>query len=238
MRTRSSRSSHERRRPTGPAVFTGELGLPGSTLRDCSRRDNTRYHPSFFSPAIHPFFLLGNLGGRARHSTRSLSGVYSRSMMLLLGKFGAPPGMLIYNGRRATDAPASTRSPSLACRLCTRQHPHQPHVRGWASAQIADSGSRGGARMQCCFRGFSAVPTPQDSGPPLHVCMLTDVRSNRALGCPSRVSFVCHRMRLRRGVMRKPLRVLAHSLLLLIIPRITPYTVSLSQQIIDRDLHC
>ena len=37
--------------------------------------------------------------------------------------------------------------------------------------------------------------------------------------------------------MRKPLRVLAHSLLLLIIPRITPYTVSLSQQIIDRELH-
>ena len=37
--------------------------------------------------------------------------------------------------------------------------------------------------------------------------------------------------------MSKLLRVLAHSLLLLIIPRITPYTVSLSQQIIDRDLH-
>ena len=37
--------------------------------------------------------------------------------------------------------------------------------------------------------------------------------------------------------MRKPLRVLAHSLLLLIIPRIIPYTISLYPKIIDRDLH-
>ena len=40
--------------------------------------------------------------------------------------------------------------------------------------------------------------------------------------------------------MRKPLRVLAHSLLLLIIPRITPYILSrfpYSQQIIDGELH-
>ena len=146
---------------------------PAVALRDC--RDATTHATTQASslPPSTPFFLLGNLGGRARHSTRSLSRVYSRSMMLLLGKFGAPPGMLIYNGRRAidmVDALASTRSPSLACRLSTRQHPHRPRTCGGSSARIADAGSRGGARMQCCFRGFSAVPTPQDSGPPLHVC--------------------------------------------------------------------
>ena len=53
---RSSRTSHEAPEghaegvgPTGPAPFTGDLGLHGSTLRGCSQRDHTRYHPSFFS---------------------------------------------------------------------------------------------------------------------------------------------------------------------------------------------
>ena len=144
---RSSRASHEWRRPTGP--------------------------------------------GRARHSTRSLSRVYSRSMMLLLGKFGAPPGMLIYNGRRAidtVDALASTRSPSLACRLSTRQHPHRPRTRSGASARFADAGSRGGARMQCCFRGFLRYPPPMIVGRPC-MCALDGRALCRALGCPPRVIF-------------------------------------------------
>ena len=60
---RSSRASHERRRPIGPSAFTGELGTPGSSSSRLPRRDNTRYHPSFFSPAIHPVLPPGQSWG-------------------------------------------------------------------------------------------------------------------------------------------------------------------------------
>ena len=72
---RSSRTSHEAPEghtegvgPTGPALFTGDLGLPGSTLRGCPQRDHTRYHPSFFS-LTRPCTNNGLLSGcqRQRH---------------------------------------------------------------------------------------------------------------------------------------------------------------------------
>ena len=57
-------------------------------------------------PPSTPSTSWATLGAAHGTTTHSLSRVYSRSMMLLLGKFGAPPGMLIHNRRRASNAPS------------------------------------------------------------------------------------------------------------------------------------
>ena len=123
--TPSSRSSHRRRRPIGPAAFTGELGLPSSySSRLLATRPHTTTTQASSLPPSTPSSSWAILGGRARHSTRSLSGVFSRSTTLLLEKVGAPPGMPIHDGRRAVDAPASAQSHSLTCRLSVGRRPH------------------------------------------------------------------------------------------------------------------
>ena len=92
-----------------------------------------------------------------------------------------------------------------------------------------------GARMQCRFRGFSAVPTPQIVGR-FCMCALSDVRhaSRRALGCPSRVLPCQSHARWKGGLCANRSACL---LALVMIPRFYP-TLSLSSLlVVERELH-
>ena len=173
----SSRSSHERRRPTGPAAFTGELGLPGRSLETARIRDNTRYHPSFFFfPPSAPSSTWATLG--AAHGTlraaslESTRGQRCSSLAIRSPSRHAHPQRAPRH-RRASLHPIA----SPAGRLGTGRHPYQPHARseGFGTNRRRGIGERRAHAV--LFSGVSAVPTPQDSGPPLHACLTTDVRS-------------------------------------------------------------
>ena len=130
---------------------------------------------------------------RARHSTRSLSRVYSRSMMLLLGN--SEPLLACSS---TTDAAPSTRS--------TRWPPPDRLLSSTASALGGTrtgrtpaaglrhrSPTRDRGEAHACsvvFGGFLRYPPPKIVGR-LCMCALDGRALDRALGCPPRVLFLC-----------------------------------------------